>query len=300
VRAQATSDASNAYGFGVSMGFASFQAGDSKKDWYLVYNALVQARKFADLLKAIAPGLNAAPLSEMGAQLKSSKTTEQELAPRIVTALGEFQQILLQVSKPLGNAYLLGVAISIAEAQATAGEQARGIVRSSLINAQSPATNLGVPTTEINGIIAQIDQGVGLISIYGQIGNLRGKYQSLLSAITHVVNNGPKISTKSPSVSPDSVLLKLECTRPAVDEYKCPTQRAYETCQSYLQKGSVKVCTTTVNVLVQASIDKMLFSVGCTRFLGRADEFMCKTQRGLDLCETYHKNGKLKKCVMVK
>jgi hypothetical protein len=111
----------------------------------------------------------------------------------------------------------------------------------------------------------------------------------------------PKIDTShNVAANPDTILLNLGCVRTAVGEYKCETQRGYETCQIYKQQGSVKACSTTVNPLIQASIDKQLFSLGCNRLLGRADEFLCKTQKGLDLCETYRKNGKLKKCLMAK
>jgi hypothetical protein len=110
----------------------------------------------------------------------------------------------------------------------------------------------------------------------------------------------PKIGPGKPVGDADTVLLNQGCTRPAVGEYKCPTPRGYETCEAYKKQGSVKACSTTANLVTQASIDKLLFSLGCTRFLGRADEFMCKTQTGLDLCETYRKNGKLKKCLMAK
>jgi len=111
----------------------------------------------------------------------------------------------------------------------------------------------------------------------------------------------PKIDTgHNAAPNPDTILLNLACVRSAVGEYKCETQRGYETCQLYKQQGSVKACSTTVNPLVQAAIDKELFSLGCNRLLGRADEFLCKTQKGLDLCETYRKNGKLKKCLMAK
>jgi hypothetical protein len=297
--AAVTSDAGNAYGLGVSMGLASFQAA-AGKDWSLVADAIGQIRKFGDSLKGVAPGLNTAELSKLGNQLRQSQITIHEVYPPIVTARGEFQQILQQVSQQLGNAYDLGVAISIAEAQATAGEAARGIVRSSLASAQHSAISLGIPAKELAGIIAQIDQGVALNSIYGQISYLRGKYQSLLSALQPVIP-GPKIATgKGAPVDADTVLLKRGCTRPAPGAYSCPTISAYEACESYRNQGVVKACATSANEKVQAAMDKLLFSVGCSRFLGRADEFTCKTQKGLDLCETYHKNGKLKKCVMAK
>jgi len=102
------------------------------------------------------------------------------------------------------------------------------------------------------------------------------------------------------SANPDTVLLNLDCTRQGIGEYRCSTPRGYETCQSYLSSGLVKACTSAANVKTQESIDKQLFALGCTRFLGRADEFICKTQNGLDLCETYRKSGMLKKCMMAK
>ena len=113
----------------------------------------------------------------------------------------------------------------------------------------------------------------------------------------------PTPTTVMPQGDPgkaDTVLLNRGCTRPAVGEYKRPTQACYEACLAYQQQGSVKACYPTVNPLIQASIDKMLFSLGCMRFLGRADEFMCKTQQGLDLCETYKKNKTVKNCLVEK
>lgn len=296
--AQVTSDAGNAYALGVSMGLASFQAA-AGKDWFLVADAIGQVRKFGDSLKGVAPGLNTAELSKLGNQLRQSQITIQEVYPPIVTARGEFQQILQQASKQVGSAYDLGVAISIAEAQATAGEPARGIVRSSLVSAQAPAISLGIPANELAGIIAQIDQGVALNSIYGQISYLRGKYQSILSALQPVIS-GPKIALGKGGLDADTDLLKRGCTRPAVGSYKCPTIGGYEACETYRKSGKVQACSTSANEKVQAAMDKLLFSVGCSRFLGRPDEFLCKTQKGLDLCETYHKNGKLKKCMLAK
>jgi len=96
----------------------------------------------------------------------------------------------------------------------------------------------------------------------------------------------------------DGVLLDLGCTRNAPGDYQCETQRSYETCDSLKKQGLAKACSTHVNLKIQDSIDKELFSVGCTRFLGRADEFVCKTQNALNVCEAYRKNGKVKKCTL--
>ena len=298
--AHAKTDASNAYGLGVNIGLASYQMSFNQygNEYTLAIDALKQAKAFANQLKASAPALNVAALDNL-----ISGTSHEEmmaLPSGIVTLRGEYSGTLRQASKQLGNAYDLGVAIAIAEGQATGGEAARGIVRTALVSAQAPAANLGLSTKEITGIIAQIDQGAALNGIHNQINYVSGKYQSLLSALQPVIP-GPKIVTgKGAPVDADTVLLKRGCTRPGPGAYSCPTIAAYEACESYRQQGMVKACKTSANERVQAAMDKLLFSVGCSRFLGRADEFLCQTQKGVDLCETYHKNGKLKKCMLAK
>ena len=307
--AQATSDAGNAYGLGVSMGFASFQATTLRHTWGDAYwEAIKQALRFAKLVHGPVPALDPAPLKVLDSEFASDVNARVDVDAkqgsyysRILALRGQYSATIRQATKQMGNAYDLGVALSIAEAQATAGEPARAIVRSSLVSAQTPASSLGLSTSELAGIIAQIDQGTALQSIYGQIVSLRGKYQSLASALKPAVNKVPPVGAgKTPSANPDTILLKQGCTRPAAGEYKCPTQASYEQCEVYRQQGRVKACSTPVNPLIQASIDKMLFNLGCNRFLGRADEFLCKTQKGLDLCNTYKNNGKLKNCILAK
>jgi uncharacterized protein DUF5648 len=118
-----------------------------------------------------------------------------------------------------------------------------------------------------------------------------------LDSLIGLTKHTPIINTGKTASNPDTVLLNLDCTRKAAGEYNCNTQRGYETCQSYQKGAAVKACFTTVNPRVQEAMDKLLFTVGCNRFIGRADEFTCKTKKGLDLCDTYRKNGKLKKCM---
>lgn len=110
----------------------------------------------------------------------------------------------------------------------------------------------------------------------------------------------PQLSVGSAPINADTDLLNRSCTRPGVGSYKCPTISGYEACKGYLKDGKVTACTTSANEKVQAAMEKLLFSVGCSRFLGRPDEFLCKTQKGMDLCETYRKNGTAKKCLMAK
>jgi hypothetical protein len=106
---------------------------------------------------------------------------------------------------------------------------------------------------------------------------------------------------KTDAGNPDTYLLNRGCTRTGVGAYDCPTVGGYEACEVYRKDGRAKACTTPrKGLLQQAAKDKELFSLGCTRLLGRPDEYICKTQKSLDACETYRTNGKLKKCVMAK
>jgi hypothetical protein len=114
---------------------------------------------------------------------------------------------------------------------------------------------------------------------------------------TETKNSVPQIPPGKPAPDADTDLLKRGCTRPGLGAYQCPTVGGYEACESYRQQGKVKACTTTANLKIQAAMEKELFYLGCTRFLDRPDEFRCKTQKSLDLCETYRKNGKLTKCL---
>jgi len=110
-------------------------------------------------------------------------------------------------------------------------------------------------------------------------------------------NETTKLGPGTPPPDPDTDLLKRGCTRPGQGAYHCPTIGGFEACEHYRELGKVKTCTTSANQKVQAAMEKELFYLGCKRLLDRPDEFRCKTQKSLDLCETYRKNGKLTKCV---
>ena len=111
----------------------------------------------------------------------------------------------------------------------------------------------------------------------------------------------PKVDSSGKAISPDADLLNRGCTRPSLGAYNCPTIGGYEACESYRSQGKIKgPCSTPANLKIQEAMDKLLFSVGCTRFLGRPDEFICKTPKGLDLCKTYKANKKVKNCVEAK
>jgi hypothetical protein len=144
----------------------------------------MQARVFANQLKVDFPNLNVAPLEEMIGHLNKMpggwRPALDNVAPRIVTTRGEYSGTFQQASKRAGDAYDLGVAISIAEAQATVGDPARQIVRTSLINAKAPAGRLGLPVNELNNVLIIINRGAPMNSVYNQVTYLRGKFQALL------------------------------------------------------------------------------------------------------------------------
>jgi len=228
----------------------------------------------------------------------------------------------------MGQAYDLGVTIAIAEAQATAGEPARDIVRSSLQNSVSPAQGLGLPASELNAIIQQIDQGAPLDGIYGEITSLRGKYLGILSAYklpTVAGPNAPGLSTvasakvtlskggtaiKAPAggstLNVKDQLFSLGCSQVTgkPGEISCPTVQGYETCQYYQRKGELKVthCSTTADLSAYANIEKDLTEQGCSNFLGRAGQYLCQTWKGAQTCEDYlkKKDGLVTRCVSVK
>jgi hypothetical protein len=109
-----------------------------------------------------------------------------------------------------------------------------------------------------------------------------------------------KVGT-APAKSPDTVLLNLDCTRTGVGAYSCSTAAGFEACVMYWKDGKVKHCLGVTAVIEkQAAMDQELFKLGCKRFLGRPDEYLCKTQKSFDACETYHKDGRVKKCRNVK
>ncbi len=112
------------------------------------------------------------------------------------------------------------------------------------------------------------------------------------------VGGPPKLGPGKPIGNADTVLLKWGCTRPGAGSYNCPTTAGYEACENYRAKGEVKACSTSANQKVQAAMEKLLFNVGCSRFMNRPDQFLCKTQKSFDLCETYRKNGTAKKCLL--
>ena len=79
---------------------------------------------------------------------------------------------------------------------------------------------------------------------------------------------------------------------------------AWETCNFYKNKGELKVsfCTTTVDQAAFANIETDLTSRGCTRYLGRAGEYLCQTLNGDQACQGYlkKKDGLVTKCLSVK
>ncbi|MEO6333885.1 MAG: hypothetical protein ABIO91_02790 [Pyrinomonadaceae bacterium] len=111
----------------------------------------------------------------------------------------------------------------------------------------------------------------------------------------------PKIKVSgSPPKSPDIVLLNNGCNRIAgtVGGYDCSTAAGYSICLSYKDNGKLQTCNTSLDWAAVGKISDDLFTLGCKRFLGRPDEFLCVTKRGFDACEVYREHRKVKKCRM--
>jgi hypothetical protein len=114
-------------------------------------------------------------------------------------------------------------------------------------------------------------------------------------------NTVPKIKVTATNVNPDTELLNRGCTRTALGSYECSNAAANELCASYKKAGKVKNCYQKGNFSSeQYALDQELFKIGCNRFLGRPDEYICKTQNALNLCEARRQAGKVKKCYAAK
>ncbi len=105
-----------------------------------------------------------------------------EVAPAVVNLRGEYQGIIDAASTGAGNAYALGVSISIAEGQATVGDDARSIVFDSLGNALTPAGSLGLESAPLEQIRNALVQDDGMPDVYQQITFWRGRYQGELDS----------------------------------------------------------------------------------------------------------------------
>jgi len=106
--------------------------------------------------------------------------------------------------------------------------------------------------------------------------------------------------SEQPTINADTDLLKRGCLRKGFGSYDCPTVASYHACQIYQNRGSVKDCSTPADLTKQAAMETELFGLGCNRFLDRPDQFLCKTQKSFDACESYRKKGETTKCLMAK
>jgi hypothetical protein len=108
-----------------------------------------------------------------------------------------------------------------------------------------------------------------------------------------------------PPMSVIDQLFSLGCTQDAAKkQITCPSVRGYETCNFYKNRGDLKVsfCTTTADQFAFANMEKDLGSRSCTRFLGRAGEYVCQTLNGAQACKGYlgKKDGLVTKCLSAK
>lgn len=142
---------------------------------------------------------------------------------------------------------------------------------------------------------------------YQYVETLGYVWPSAMAVSMQPAKNTPKlpVSTDKP-INVDTVLLKAGCLRVGmnVGQYGCANLGAFNACQSYLNAGLVKGCAYTATPAAKAAqkeMDEKLFSLGCTHFLGRSEEFLCKTPASYNACVYYRDNKKLaKRCEMAK
>ncbi|MFL6227643.1 MAG: hypothetical protein ACJ741_02560 [Pyrinomonadaceae bacterium] len=111
--------------------------------------------------------------------------------------------------------------------------------------------------------------------------------------------------TPAPAINVQDELFSLGCSQDAgKKQITCPSIQGWELCNFYKNKGDLKVsfCATTVDQFAFANIETDLTAHGCTRFLGRAGQYLCRTLSGAQTCDTYlkKKDGMVTKCLSVK
>jgi len=130
--------------------------------------------------------------------------------------------------------------------------------------------------------------------------------QTALDAATGLVDPVKVKTIDHPApMSPMDQLFSLGCTQDAgKKQITCPTVQGWDTCNFYKNKGELKVssCITTADQVAFAKIETDLSSRSCTRFLGRAGEYLCQTLNGAEACQGYlkKKDGLVTKCLSVK
>ena len=130
--------------------------------------------------------------------------------------------------------------------------------------------------------------------------------QTALDAATGLVDSVKVKTIDHPGpMSPIDQLFSLGCSQDAAKkQITCPSVRGWDTCNFYKNNGELKVsfCTTTMDQFAFANMETDLTSRSCTRYLGRAGEYLCQTLNGDQACQGYlkKKDGMVTKCLSVK
>ena len=141
------------------------------------------------------------------------------------------------------------------------------------------------------------DATAATTNVAGMIG---GVSSSSSSQGGNVIKNTP-----APPFNVQNELFSHGCSQNAgKKQVTCPTVEGWELCNYYKTKGELNVssCTTTADQFAFAAIEKDLSARGCSRFLGRAGQYLCQTLNGAQACDTYakKKDGLVTKCLSVK
>jgi uncharacterized protein DUF5648 len=107
-----------------------------------------------------------------------------------------------------------------------------------------------------------------------------------------------------PAASAKDQLFSLGCAQDANKQIKCPSVQGLELCNFYKSKGQINAtsCATSADQSAFANLEHDLSARGCTRFLGRAGQYLCQTLNGAQACQGYLKKGDglVTKCISVK
>jgi hypothetical protein len=130
----------------------------------------------------------------------------------------------------------------------------------------------------------------------------------LSTALARGGDDPPKIGTKPKTESEfiTAALVKLGCKGflGRADDFLCQGREAMFTCKAFKEDGKVKECRPDLSgpkkILPSRTNEEIardsLVKLGCTLFLGRADDFLCHTGEERLACDTFKADGLVKEC----
>jgi hypothetical protein len=129
--------------------------------------------------------------------------------------------------------------------------------------------------------------------------------------ITVQAGNGddpPKIDTRPLKTVVRDSLFKLGCKGflGRDDDFICTTKTGETFCEAFKKAGEVKDCKRSeagpkrIAPPFDQIVSNGLAELGCSHFLGRPDEYLCKNREASVACDAFLKNGDVKDCKTAK